>query len=159
MDFNILQLFGENSGMVLGAIGVMLATALAGTGSARGVGISGEASAALSKEQPESFGQALVLQMLPATQGLYGFVIGLLILLQLSEGMDATQGWTLLVAGLPVGITGLTSSPAQGRVSAASMQILAQKPEATTQGIIYSAMVETYAILGFVMSLLIILFL
>ncbi|PJH64430.1 hypothetical protein, partial [Salmonella enterica] len=79
--------------------------------------------------------------------------------LQLSEGMDPSQGWTLLMAGLPVGITGLTSSPAQGRVSATSMQILAQKPESTTQGIIYSAMVETYGILGFVISLLTILFL
>ena len=60
------------------------------------------------------------------------------------------------MAGLPVGITSLSSGGNQGRVSAAAMQILAQKPEHTTKGIIYSAMVETYAILGFVISLVMI---
>ncbi|MCD8500962.1 MAG: V-type ATP synthase subunit K [Bacillaceae bacterium] len=131
----------------------------AGIGSSRGVGTAGEAAAALTKEQPEKFGRALVLQMLPATQGLYGFVIGLLIIINLSVDLDLLTGWYYLVAGLPVGFTGLASGTLQGRVSVAAMQILAQKPEHTTKGIIYAAMVETYAILGFVISLLMIILL
>lgn len=155
---NFINLFGEFSGLVWSSFGIALAVILSGIGSSRGVGSAGEAAAALTKEQPESFGRALVLQMLPATQGLYGFVIGLLILLNIEAGMDASMGWYYLLVGLPVGFTGMTSGTLQGRVSVAAMQILAQKPEHTTKGIIYSAMVETYAILGFVVSLLMILF-
>lgn len=156
---NFVLFFGENLGFVFGAIGVALAVILSGIGSSRGVGSAGEAAAALTKEQPEKFGLALVLQMLPATQGLYGFVIGLLIVINLTTNLDPSTGWYYLIAGLPVGFTGLTSGTLQGRVSVAAMQILAQKPEHTTKGIIYSAMVETYAILGFVISLMMIIFL
>lgn len=156
MEFSIQYLFGPESGMVLGALGVALAIFVAGTGSAIGVGMAGEAAAALTREKPELFGQALVLQLLPATQGLYGFVIGLLILLQLETGMSAGDGWYLLMASLPVAIAGYTSAPSQAKASIAGMQILAQRPENATQGIVYSAMVETYAILGFVASLLMI---
>ena len=155
---NFELFFGDNLGFVFGAVGVALAVILSGIGSSRGVGSAGEAAVALTKEQPEKFGRALVLQMLPATQGLYGFVIGLLIIINLSSNLDVSTGWYYLMVGLPVGFTGLTSGTLQGRVSVAAMQILAQKPEHTTKGIIYSAMVETYAILGFVISLMMIIF-
>ncbi|MCC5894995.1 V-type ATP synthase subunit K [Alkalibacterium olivapovliticus] len=155
---NFEMFFGDNLGFVFGAIGVGLAVILSGIGSSRGVGSAGEAAAALTKEQPEKFGLALVLQMLPATQGLYGFVIGLLIIINLSTNLDVSTGWYYMMVGLPVGFTGLVSGALQGRVSVAAMQILAQKPEHTTKGIIFSAMVETYAILGFVISLMMIIF-
>lgn len=153
MEF-IQTLFGDSLGLVLGGLGVALATFLGGIGSARGVGMAGESAAALVKEKPELFGQALILQLLPATQGLYGFVIGLLMLLSLDPSMDVSSGWYYIMCALPVGITGLTSAPSQARASIAGMQILAKRPENATQGIIFSAMVETYAILGFVISLL-----
>lgn len=156
MSFNIEYLFGPETGMFLAGLGVAIAIFLAGTGSARAVGMAGEAAAALTREKPELFGQALVLQLLPSSQGLYGFVIGLIILLNIESGMDASQGWYLLAASLPVAITGFTSAPSQAKASIAGMQILAQRPENVTQGIVYSAMVETYAILGFVASLLMI---
>lgn len=156
MEFSIEYLFGPQTGWILGALGVAIAIFAAGTGSAIGVGKAGEAAAALTREKPELFGQALVLQLLPATQGLYGFVIGLIILLQLDSGMSAAEGWYLLMASLPVGIAAYTSAPAQAKASIAGMQILAQRPENATQGIVYSAMVETYGILGFVGSLLMI---
>ena len=38
MDFSILELFGENTGMVMAGLGIALAVVLSGTGSARGVG-------------------------------------------------------------------------------------------------------------------------
>ncbi|EEV55929.1 ATP synthase subunit C [Enterococcus faecium 1,231,408] len=49
------------------------------------------------------------------------------------------------------------SGIAQGKVAAAGIQILAKKPEHATKGIIFAAMVETYAILGFVISFLLVL--
>ena len=52
----------------------------------------GQAAAALLKEQPEKFAQALILQLLTGTQGLYGFVIGILIWLQIKPDMPLETG-------------------------------------------------------------------
>ena len=157
MEMTWIQFFMENNGgFILGALGVALAVGMSGIGSAKGVGIAGEAAAGLLSEQPEKFGKALILQLLPGTQGLYGFVIGLLVLRQLKPETTLAQGLYLLFACLPIAIVGLWSAIAQGKTSAAGMQILAKNPEHNTKGILLAAMVETYAILGFVVSFLLV---
>lgn len=147
----------ENMGLILGIIGMALAVILPGIGSARAVGSTGEAAAALTAEQPEKFGKALILQLLPGTQGLYGFIIAFFIFLALQPGMSPGAGLELLGASLPVALVGFFSANYQGRVSTAGLQILAKRPDQSTKGIIYAAMVETYAILGFVVSILFVL--
>lgn len=153
---NWVTFFIENGGIVFAALGVAFATLFAGTGSAKGVGIAGEAAAALTTEQPEKFGQSLILMLLPGTQGLYGFVIAFLIYLNTGMDTSLSEGMYMFMASLPIAFTGLTSGIAQGRVAAAGIQILAKRPEHATKGIVYAAMVETYAILGFVISFLMI---
>ncbi|MDT2814872.1 V-type ATP synthase subunit K [Vagococcus carniphilus] len=150
-------LIENNGGIVFAILGMAIATIFSGIGSAKGVGMTGEAAAILTTEQPEKFGQALILQLLPGTQGLYGFVIAFFILGKISPDMGMVEGLAMLGASLPIAFTGLSSGIAQGRVAAAGIQILAKKPEHATKGIIYAAMVETYAILGFVISLMLIL--
>ncbi|WP_067836230.1 V-type ATP synthase subunit K [Amphibacillus sediminis] len=153
-----LQFFIENNGgFIFAALGIGFAVIFSGMGSAKGVGMTGEAAASLIKEQPEKFGKSLILQLLPGTQGLYGFVIGFLIYLNMDPGMALSDGIFLFMAGLPVAFTGLTSGIFQGRVSTAAVQILAKREDQNSKGIIYSAMVETYAILGFVISFLLVL--
>ena len=157
MDMNWIKFFMENfGGMVFGALGVALAVGMSGIGSAKGVGIVGESAAGLLSEQPEKFGKALVLELLPGTQGLYGFVIGLLVLLNLSADTTLPQGLYYLFACLPIAITGLWSGIAQGKAAAAGIQILAKNPEHNTKGMVLAAMVETYALLGFVVSFLLV---
>ena len=151
-----IEFFTQNGGFVFAAIGVALAVGLSGIGSAKGVGLVGESAASLMTEQPEKFGKALVLQLLPGTQGLYGFVIGLLVFLKITPDMSFQNGLYLLFACLPIAIAGLFSGIAQGKTAAAGIQILAKKPEQTTKGIIFAAMVETYALLGFVVSILLV---
>lgn len=151
-----IEFFTQNGGFVFAAIGVALAVGLSGIGSAKGVGLVGESAASLMTEQPEKFGKALVLQLLPGTQGLYGFVIGFLVLNKLSAQTTFAQGLYLFFACLPIAIAGLWSGISQGKTAAAGIQILAKKPEQTTKGIIFAAMVETYALLGFVMSFLLV---
>ncbi len=152
-----MNLFTENLGTILAIIGMALAAVLPGIGSAKGVGMTGEAAAALTSEQPEKFGKALILQLLPGTQGLYGFIIAFFIFLNIGSASEFSQGLRLLGASLPIALTGYFSAISQGRVATAGIQILAKKPEASTKGILYAAMVETYAILGFVISILFIL--
>ena len=157
MEMSWIQFFVENNGgLVFAALGAALAGGLSGIGSAKGVGIVGEAATGLVTEEPEKFGKALVLQLLPGTQGLYGFVIGFLIFTKLASGMEFAQGLYLLCASLPVAFAGLWSGIAQGKVAAAGIQILAKNPEHNTKGIILAAMVETYALLGFVISFMLV---
>lgn len=151
-----IEFFTQNGGFVFATLGVALAVGLSGIGSAKGVGLVGQSAASLMTEQPEKFGRALVLQLLPGTQGLYGFVIGLLVFLKVTPDMTFQNGLYLLLACLPVAIAGLWSGIAQGKTAAAGVQILAKKPEETTKGIIFAAMVETYALLGFVVSILLV---
>ena len=125
-----IEFFMNNDGgMIFGAIGVALAVGLAGIGSAKGVGLAGEAVSGLLTEQPEKFGKALILELLPGTQGLYGFVVGLMVMFSLSTDTTLAQGLYLFLACLPVAIAGLFSGIAQGKAAAASVQILAKKPE------------------------------
>ena len=152
-----IQFFMENNGgLIFAAMGVALAVGLSGIGSAKGVGIVGEAATGLVTEEPEKFGKALVLQLLPGTQGLYGFVIGFLVFTKMASGMPLDQGLYLLGACLPIAFAGLWSGIAQGKVAAAGIQILAKNPEHNTKGIILAAMVETYALLGFVISFMLV---
>ena len=159
----LLQFLVENyGGTLMAAAGVATAVAMAGIGSAKAVGMVGEATASLTAEQPEKFGKALVLQLLPGTQGLYGFVIGFLIMNSLTGALNGgtpltlAQGFYLLLASLPVAFSGLYSALAQAKAAISGVNILAKKPEHTTKGIIFAAMVETYALLGFVMSFLLV---
>ena len=58
----------ENGGKIMGAVAVAIAVFLSGMGSAKGTGMTGEAAAGLTVEEPQKFGKALVLQLLPGTQ-------------------------------------------------------------------------------------------
>lgn len=144
--------FVQYGGLVFATLGAAIAVLFSGIGSAKGVGIAGEAAAGVVIEEPEKFGKSLVLQLLPGTQGLYGFVIGLIIMTRLNTGLSLQEGLYIMMAAMPIGFVGLLSAIAQGKVSVAGMQILAKNEEQQTKGIIYAVMVETYAILAFVMS-------
>lgn len=149
-----IEFFSQNGGFVFGCLGIALAVGLSGIGSAKGVGLAGQSVAGLLTEQPEKFGKALILELLPGTQGLYGFVIGLMALGNVSTETTFQNGLYILFACLPIAIAGLFSGIAQGKAAAASVQILAKKEEHNTKGIVLTAMVETYALIGFVVSII-----
>ena len=152
------EFFIENGGIIFAVLAAALATLLSGIGSAKGVGMAGEATAALTVDQPEKFGKALVLQLLPGTQGLYGFVIGFFIMNRITGGdLSFQQGLYYLMAALPVGIVGLASAKAQAKVAIGGINILSKNEDQFVKGIVFSVMVELYAILGFVISLLLVL--
>lgn len=146
----------ENGGKIMGAVAVAIAVFLSGMGSAKGTGMTGEAAAGLTVEEPQKFGKALVLQLLPGTQGLYGFVIGFMILGKLGGDLNFQQGLYYIFAALPIGVVGYFSAVAQAKVAVSGMNILAKNEDNFVQGIVYSVMVELYAILGFVISLLLV---
>jgi len=153
---NFTEFIVQYGGVFFAGLGSALAVLLSGIGSAEGIGIVGQAASGLVIEEPEKFGRSLVLQLLPGTQGLYGFVIGLLVLGQLNVGMSLQQGLYIFASCLPVGIVGWRSAISQGKTAAAGISILAKNEEHSTKGIIYAVMVETYALLAFVISLILV---
>ena len=143
-------------GKALALLGAAIAAALACVGSAKGTGITGEAGAGLVSEDPEKSGKVMIMQVIPGTQGLYGFVIFFLAYMKVT-GMDAVsvaQGMEIISACLPIGIGGLLSAIAQGKVASASINILAKKPDDWSKGMIMCIVVEFYAILCLLASFL-----
>ena len=149
------------NGTTLALLGAGLAIGMAGTGSAKGVGIAGDAAAGVLTEDPSKFGQTLLLQALPGTQGIYGMIIAFLIVLKIGfiggspVELTVAQGFAFLMAALPIAITGYQSAIQQGRVAAACIGIIAKRPEELGKAMMYPAMVETYAVLGLLISFLI----
>lgn len=152
-----------NLGLALAIVGAALAALLSGMGSARGVGIVGEAAAGLISEDPSKFTKVLILQILPGTQGLYGFITAIMVMIkiQLLSGapvaLTTQQGLQVFGACLPMAIVGYFSAIAQAKVAAAGVSVVAKKPEQQSKAMVLSAMVETYAVLALLISLLIIL--
>ena len=150
------QWFFDYFPSVLTIIGMALSVVLAGIGSAKGAAMIAKAATALISEQPEKFGQSLVLFMMHASQGLYGFIIGFLIFTNLGGGLTFETAIRCFGAGAIMGFAGLFTSIAQSVAATAAIQVLAKKPEHSTKGLLYSAMIETYAIFAFVVSVLIV---
>ena len=147
-----MEFLNTIGGYALGILGAGLAAFMAGIGSAKGTGIAGEAGAGLVSEDPSKFGKAMILQVIPGTQGLYGFVIWFLAFNKLVPGMTVAQGFQVLAACLPIAFGGLLSGIAQGKVAAASVNILAKKPDDWSKGMILCITVEFYAILSLLAS-------
>jgi V/A-type H+-transporting ATPase subunit K len=154
--------FALTQGQFLAVLGAALAVLLAGIGSARGVEIAGIAAAGVVTEDPSKFGQTLLLQALPGTQGIYGLLTGFVIMQKIGliggnlADISTETGLLIFAAAMPIAIVGLFSAIAQGRAAAAGIGIIAKRPEELAKGITYAAMVETYAVLALLASILMI---
>ena len=148
-------------GIAIALAGAALATLMTGIGSSIGLGIAGRSATGVLSEKPERYGLMTILVVLPSTQGIYGFVIGLFVLLKLDmfgDGVGAiglAKGCEILAACLPVAFAGMFSAIHQGKTCAGGILMAAKRPEMGVKaGVVYAALVEFYAILGFLISLL-----
>lgn len=149
----------DSYGIVLALSGAVLAALLAGIGSAIGVGMGGEAAAGVITEDPSKFSKVLILQLLPGTQGIYGLLIAFITLSQIgvlggNSDISFAKGLLYFAACLPMAIVGYFSAIRQARASVASIAVVAKKPESFGKAMIFPAMVETYAILALLISIL-----
>ena len=150
------------TGLVIAIIGAFFAAVLPGIGSAYGVQIGGQAAAGVVSEKPELFGKLLVLQALPGTQGIYGFLTAVLIMVRtgLLSGnpvaLNVYQGWAFFAAALPMAIVGLLSAISQGKAAVAAIHMTAKQPDSSAKGITMTALVETDAILALLVSVLLV---
>ena len=146
--------------MFFALVGASIATALAGIGSAKGVGGAAQAAMGVLSEDSSKFGKMLVLTLLPGTQGLYGFIVGFLILVScgvLGGDMPTlAQGLCYLGASLAIGLGGLFSGIAQGKAAVAGIAMSAKDDKNFSKGMVSVTLVEIYALLAFIVSLLVV---
>ncbi len=147
-------------GMVVAILGASLSVFMAGIGSAIGIGLAGQAASGVLSENPDKFGEMILLVALPGTQGIYGFAVGLWLIIKLGllfgQPISPTlyQGLQLLGACLPIAFAGLVSGIHQGKVCAAGIGVVAKQEGKAILAVMYGVLVETYALLGFVASIL-----
>lgn len=150
------------NGLTIAIIGAALAAIMGGLGSAIGVQMAGRAAAGVVSEKPELFGKVLILQAMPGTQGIYGFIVAILVLIQLGllggtpRDITAIQGWQFFGACMPAAIVEFVSAIYQAKTAVAGIHMTAKQPDSSTKGITMTALVETYAILALLASILLV---
>ena len=149
-------------GNVLAIAGGALAVILGGIGSVLGVATAGRSAAGVVAEDPDKFGSVLLLQALPGTQGIYGMLIAFILMgkIGLLGGapveLTTAQGWQFFAACMPMAILGLLSAIWQGKTASAAIAMVAKRGDTAGKGLTMTVMVETYAVLALLASILMI---
>ena len=141
-------------GQVIAYIGLAICATACGVGSAIGLFKTGSAAAGVLTEDAKKFSKVMVLVLLPATQGIYGFVMALVGQGVAADVATLEQGWLVFAAAMPLAVTGLISAIYQGKTSVSCIYAVAKDEKLSGKLIMFPAMVETYAIFGLVVSLL-----
>lgn len=141
-------------------LGAALAILLSGIGSSIGVGRAGQAASALMSKDPAKFGNAMVLQLLPSSQGLYGFVVAFMVLVKLNilggapVALTVSQGLAILALCMPIALVGCFSAIMQGNVVVGGINLLGKQDKEMGHAILLAVMVEIFAIFSLIVSLL-----
>lgn len=151
------------TGAYIAMFGAALAALLSGIGSAIGVSITGQAAAGVTSEDPDKFSKVLVLQLLPATQGIYGLLIAFIVFLKIGlfgvmPEISVAAGWFIFAGCMPIALVGLFSAIYQGKVAISGIGLIAKRPEEFGKAITFAIMVETYAVLALLISFLAVFF-
>ncbi len=133
---------------VIAILSLALTAALCGVGSALGLYKTGSAASGVLSEKPKVFSKVLILAVLPATQGIYGFVYAIIGSSYIGSGLG------VLMASLPMMVSGLITAIFQGKTAVSCIHTVAKEDSLSGKLILFPAMVETYAILGLVISIL-----
>ncbi|MCL2587855.1 MAG: V-type ATP synthase subunit K [Oscillospiraceae bacterium] len=153
---DLLSLLGTG----LAILGATLAVGLACFGAAKGSGIAGEASAGLLAEDPSKFSKAMILTVIPGTNGLYGLVTWFMVMAQIGlftgevAQLTLIQGLMFFAACVPMMTGGSLAAIAQGRVAAGAVGVLARQDQDWSKGMILCILIEFFSILCLLASFL-----
>ena len=146
-------------GLAIAISGAALAAGLSCAGSSMGVGLAGQSGAGVVSEDPEKFGKLLILQVLPGTQGIYGFLAAFWVMMRIGllsgavAEISPSTGIALALACVPMMTGNPISAIWQGKVAACGVGVVAKRPEEMGKAIIMAALVETYAVLSLLITI------
>jgi V/A-type H+-transporting ATPase subunit K len=141
-------------------LGAGMAAILGGCGSAWGIAVASATVSGVLSEDDTKFGKLLPLAAMPGTQGIYCFIAAVLVLVffgLMGGKMDlpAVAGFKVFLACQPVGWLCFVSAYWQGRAGASAAGIVAADKQAPA--LIFPALVETYAVLSLIVTILMLL--
>jgi V/A-type H+-transporting ATPase subunit K len=136
-----------------------LAAVLGGIGSAIGITIASSVVSGIVTEDGAKFGKLLPIAAMPGTQGIYGFISAVLVLVFFGifdgeVGLAGTAGFKVFLACQPVAWLCLVTAIYQGKTGAAAAGIVARRDEDAGKALIFPALVETYAVLSLIVTIL-----
>ena len=143
-------------GYTIAMLGIALCVLLCGIGSCIGLYKTSTAAAGILGEDPKKFGKVMVLVLLPATQGIYGFIIGIIASGSLAAGMTTELGWAMVGAVVPMAFSGLISAYFQGKSAVNCIYAVGKQESLSGKLIVYPGMIEFYAILGLIISIMLV---
>lgn len=163
----MLTFYFLESGIGWAVVGAMTALVLGGIGSAWGIATAAGQGAGVLSEKPSLFGKVFLLILLPGTQGLYGLVFAFLVAVFTGLSGDVAKahmmtpgiGGALAVIGFCLGLVLLFSAKYQGETAAAAINLVAKKEDQFGRALILPALVETYAVFGMLIAILMLLWL
>ena len=139
-------------GRAIGILGLALCMILCGGGSAYGLYRTGAASAGVLADDGKKFAKIIVLALLPATQGIYGFVLAVMSIP--AAGITAAAGWAIFGRALALGATGMLSAVLQGMTASACIYAIGKNGAGSGKYVLFPAMIEFYAILALVLGIM-----
>ena len=152
------------SGAAWALFGAAVAAIGGGMGSAMGISFASQVAAGVTAEDPDKYGKMLVLVALPGTQGIYGFITAILVVVffqmldpAIGKTIPANVGMQVFFACLPVAFACFVSAAYQGLASAAGASLVARRSEEAGKAIVFPAMVETYAVLALIVTIFLLL--
>jgi V/A-type H+-transporting ATPase subunit K len=155
----VSDLFWGISGINWALFGGGVAAVLGGVGSAIGITIASATVSGIVTEDGEKFGKLLPLAAMPSTQGIYGFIAAVLVLIFFNilggeSTLTGPQGFAVFLACLPVAFLGMFTGIYQGKTGAAAAGIVARRSEDSGKALIFPALVETYAVFALIVTVL-----
>ncbi len=143
-------------------LGGGMAAILGGIGSAVGITIASAVVSGIVTEDGEKFGKLLPIAAMPGTQGIYGFISAVLVLIFFgifggNVGLEAAGGFKVFLACQPVAWLCFVTAIYQGKTGASAAGIVARRSEDSGKALILPALVETYAVLSLIVTILMLL--
>jgi len=157
----LLKLYFVQTGFGWVVIGAIVVVTLSCLGSAKGIWIASSQAAGVLSEKPELFGKMLVLMALPGTQGFYGFIGAIMIALRTgiiigNINISPTVGVSILLIAICMGIVEYITAIVQAKAATAAINLTGKQPEEGGRAILIPALVETYAVIALLISILLI---
>ncbi|KAF0208724.1 MAG: ATP synthase subunit [Actinobacteria bacterium] len=148
------------SGVDWALMGAGSAAILGGIGSAIGITIASATVSGILSEDGTKFGKLLPIAAMPGTQGIYGFIAAVLVIVffnLLGGNVDIAGpvGFKIFLACQPVAWLCLVSAIYQGMTGSSAAGIVAADQPAPA--LIFPALVETYAVLSLIVTILMLL--
>ncbi|MDI6900994.1 MAG: V-type ATP synthase subunit K [Anaerosomatales bacterium] len=155
------EAFWGLSGVSWAVMGAALAAIGGGIGSAIGITTISNTASGIVTEDSEKFGRVLPLAAMPGTQGIYGLITAILVMVffnilgaSAEPAIAGETGFKIFLACLPVAALCLVSAIYQGMTAVGAAGMVARRSEDSGKALIFPALVETYAVFALITSIL-----